>query len=73
MKLIIQGKTNVLVKAETTTDLNFPLNQRFKATWKHTALVEIKTKVVYLYMFVMFNIPEDIERNFSKIKLIKTR
>ena len=67
LKLIIQGKTDILINTETKTDSTFPLNQ---------FAIEIEVEVIFLYVredipsweLNIHNTPEDI-----KINLIKTK
>ena len=79
LKMIIQGKIDILVITETKTDSTFPLNQ---FTQNLTGLIEIEMEVVFIYINVredtpsrelkIHNTPEDIESIFIQINLIKT-
>ena len=52
LKLIIQGKSDILIIAETKTDSTFSLNQfAIQDFLKLTGLLEIEMEVVFLYMF----------------------
>ena len=52
LKLITQGKIDILVITETKTDSTFPLNQfAYKVIRNLTGLIEIEIEVVFLYMF----------------------
>ena len=52
LKLIIQGKIDILVITETKTDSTFPLNQfAMQGYLKPLGLIEIEMEVVLLYMF----------------------
>ena len=52
LKLITQGKIDILVITETKTDSTFPLNQfAMQGYLKPLGLIEIEMEVVLLYMF----------------------
>ena len=52
LKLITQGKIDILVITKTKTDSTFPLNQfAYKVIWNLTGLIETEIEVVFLYMF----------------------
>ena len=52
LKLITQGKIDILVITETKTDSAFPLNRFAIQSYSNlTGLIETEMEVVFLYMF----------------------
>ena len=83
LKLIIQGKIDILVITETKADSNFPLNQFAIQGYSKPYRFDKNRNggVVYIYIredipnreLKIHNTPQDIESIFIEINLIKTK
>ena len=83
LKLIIEGKIDILVITETKTDSTFPLKQfTIQGYSKHYKFYRKRNEGgVFIYVredipsreLKIHNTPEDIESIFIKINLIKTK
>ena len=82
-KLIIQGKTDILVITETKTELTFPLNQLAIQGYSKPYRFDRSRNGGGVFIYVREDIPsrelkihntaKDIEMIFIKINLIKTK
>ena len=83
LKLIIQGKIDILVITETKTNSDFPLNQFTIQGYSKPFRFDINRNGGGVYTYVLEDIPsrelkihntsEDIESIFIEINLIKTK
>ena len=83
LKLIIQGKTNILVITETKAASTFPLHQFAIQRYSKSQRFDRNRKGGGAFIYVqedipsrelkIHNTPEDIERIFIEINLIKTK